>query len=58
MHHESLAVFRERLGEKSVGVLWAYWGLGEAALGQGDAPAATAGCAPRFSWAVSWARRL
>lgn len=40
LHHESLAVFRERLGEKSVGVLWAYQGLGEAALGQGDAPAA------------------
>jgi PAS domain S-box-containing protein len=36
MHQKTLAVFVERLGDKSIGVLWAYHGLGETALGRGD----------------------
>ena len=32
----TLAVFIERLGDKSTGVMWAYQGLGETALGQAD----------------------
>ena len=36
LHQKTLAVFIERLGDKSTGVMWAYQGLGETALGQGD----------------------
>jgi PAS domain S-box-containing protein len=36
LHQNSLVIFIERLGDKSVGVMWAYQGLGETALGQGD----------------------
>jgi two-component system cell cycle sensor histidine kinase/response regulator CckA len=36
LHQRTLAVFIERLGDKSTGVMWAYHGLGEAALGQAD----------------------
>ena len=39
-HQKSLEVFIERLGEKSTGVMWAYQGLGETALGQGDSTTA------------------
>jgi two-component system, cell cycle sensor histidine kinase and response regulator CckA len=40
LHQQSLAVFHEQLGERSTGVMWAYQGLGEAALGQADAATA------------------
>jgi tetratricopeptide (TPR) repeat protein len=40
LHQRGLAIFRERLGEKSTGVIWTYQGLGEAALGRGDPIAA------------------
>jgi two-component system cell cycle sensor histidine kinase/response regulator CckA len=40
LHQKSLAVFHEQLGEKSTGVMWAYQGLGETALGQGDSTTA------------------
>ena len=36
MHQRTLAIFIERLGDKSTGVMWAYQGLGETALGQAD----------------------
>jgi two-component system, cell cycle sensor histidine kinase and response regulator CckA len=40
LHQRSLGIFRERLGDKSTGVIWAYQGLGETALGRGDPVAA------------------
>lgn len=40
LHQQSLTVFHERLGERSTGVMWAYQGLGEAALGQNDSATA------------------
>ncbi len=39
-HQKTRELFVERLGDKSTGVMWAYQGLGEAAVGQGDATAA------------------
>jgi two-component system cell cycle sensor histidine kinase/response regulator CckA len=36
LHRKTLALFVERLGDKSTGVMWAYQGLGETALGQGN----------------------
>jgi two-component system, cell cycle sensor histidine kinase and response regulator CckA len=36
LHQKTLALFSERLGDKSTGVMWAYQGLGETALGQGN----------------------
>jgi two-component system cell cycle sensor histidine kinase/response regulator CckA len=36
LHRESLELFVERLGDKGIGVMWAYQGLGEVAIGQGD----------------------
>jgi DNA-binding response OmpR family regulator len=40
LHQRTLAVFVERLGDKSTGVMWAYQGLGETALGQANPAAA------------------
>lgn len=40
LHHQTLDLFVERLGDRSTGVLWAYQGLGETAIGRGDASAA------------------
>jgi hypothetical protein len=40
LHQQTLAVFIERLGDRSTGVMWAYQGLGETALGQADAATA------------------
>jgi hypothetical protein len=40
LHQKTLALFVERLGDKSTGVMWAYQGLGETALGQGNPTAA------------------
>ena len=40
LHQRTLAIFIERLGDKSTGVMWAYQGLGETALGQADPAAA------------------
>jgi PAS domain S-box-containing protein len=40
LHQQTLALFIERLGDRSTGVMWAYQGLGETALGQLDAPTA------------------
>ncbi len=40
LHQKTLVVFIERLGDKSTGVMWAYQGLGETALGQGDSATA------------------
>jgi two-component system, cell cycle sensor histidine kinase and response regulator CckA len=40
LHQQTLVVFVERLGDKSTGVMWAYQGLGETALGRGDATTA------------------
>jgi len=40
LHQQTLAVFIERLGDRSTGVMWAYQGLGETALGQADATTA------------------
>jgi PAS domain S-box-containing protein len=40
LHQQTLVVFIERLGDRSTGVMWAYQGLGETALGQGNAAAA------------------
>jgi CheY-like chemotaxis protein len=37
LHQQTLVVFVERLGDKSTGVMWAYQGLGETALGRADA---------------------
>jgi PAS domain S-box-containing protein len=37
LHQESLKLFIERLGDRGIGVMWAYQGLGEVAIGQGDA---------------------
>jgi DNA-binding response OmpR family regulator len=36
LHQRTLEVFVEQLGDTSTGVMWAYQGLGEAALGKGD----------------------
>jgi two-component system cell cycle sensor histidine kinase/response regulator CckA len=40
LHQQTLTVFIERLGDKSTGVMWAYQGLGETALGHADATTA------------------
>jgi PAS domain S-box-containing protein len=40
LHRQTLAVFIERLGDRSTGVMWAYQSLGETALGQADATTA------------------
>jgi PAS domain S-box-containing protein len=40
LHQESLKLFTERLGDRGIGVMWAYQGLGEVAVGQGDAAGA------------------
>jgi PAS domain S-box-containing protein len=40
LHQRTLTLFSEHLGDKSTGVMWAYQGLGEAAVGQGDPAAA------------------
>ncbi|HET9222517.1 MAG TPA: PAS domain S-box protein [Roseiflexaceae bacterium] len=40
LHQKALALFSERLGDKSIGVMWAHQGLGETALAQGDPLAA------------------
>ncbi len=36
LHQQTLALFSEQLGDKSTGLMWAYQGLGETAVGQGD----------------------
>jgi PAS domain S-box-containing protein len=54
LHRKTLTVFIERLGDKSTGIMWAYQGLGETALGQ-ELPATAHRC---FLAALRLAREL